>query len=57
MIFRGDHQNQLLDYEPTGKQVEWAGCARFQFDGHLISDVWVLGDLEGLKAQLESGQT
>jgi len=57
MVFRGRHKARLLNYEPTGKSVEWSGCARFIFDGDLISDIWVLGDLEGLKSQLEANKT
>jgi len=54
MIFRGIHQNEFREYQPTGKMLEWAGCARFVFDDDLISDVWVLGDLAELDAQLEA---
>jgi hypothetical protein len=42
-------------HEALGEfQLEWAGCTRFVFDDELISDVWVLGDLEELDAQLEA---
>lgn len=52
MSFSGIHRNAFLGFPPTGKRVSWTGCALFTFGGDRISDVWVLGDLEGLKQQL-----
>ncbi len=53
MVFTGIHRNEFLGYPPTGKHVSWNGCALFTFDGYLISDVWVLGDLKNLETQLK----
>lgn len=53
MLFTGIHRGDFMGYVPTRKQVSWGGCALFTFDGELITDVWVLGDLKGLEAQLQ----
>ena len=53
MTFAGVHRNNFLGYEPSGKRIEWKGYALFRFQGVLISDVWVLGDLKVLETQLE----
>lgn len=53
MTFTGIHRNEFMGYPPSGKRVSWQGCALFTFDGDLISDVWVLGDLKSLERQLE----
>ena len=37
---------------PTHKHVSWNGCALFTFDGELIKDLWVLGDLKNLEEKL-----
>jgi len=53
MCFRGLHQGELLGFAPTGKEVTWYGAALFTFRGGKIADVWVLGDVHGLRQQLE----
>lgn len=57
MLFTGIHQGEFMGFQPTGKRVEWSGCALFSFVGNLISDVWALGDLESLELQLEKNAT
>lgn len=52
MIFGGIHRGRLLGRDPTGKRLEWRGCALFTFRGRRISDLWVLGDLKALEDQL-----
>jgi predicted ester cyclase len=52
MCFSGVHVAELRGYEPTGKSVRWLGAALFRFEGELISELWVLGDLVGLDAAL-----
>jgi len=56
MTFTGIHRGELMGFEPTGKRVSWKGCALFTFEGDLISEVWVLGDLKGLETQLREKQ-
>lgn len=53
MSFSGLHRDDFMGFRPTGKRVTWKGCALFSFDGELIADVWVLGDLKGLEEQLK----
>lgn len=55
MMFSGRHTGEFLGRAPTGRDVSWAGAAFFTFDGHLIRDLWVLGDLVDLHAQLDAG--
>jgi predicted ester cyclase len=50
--FSGRHRGLLLGHAPTMKAVSWAGAAFFRFDGGLARDIWVLGDIDGLRAQL-----
>ena len=53
MTFTGIHQDEFMGFNPTQKRVSWNGCALFTFEGELISDVWVLGDLKTLEEQLK----
>ena len=53
MKFTGTHCEELLGYPATFKEVNWDGCAIFTFIQRKISDVWVLGDLYSLEAQLK----
>jgi len=48
MRFSGIHSGVFREREPTGKAVEWDGAALFRFEGNLIAELWVLGDLEAL---------
>ena len=50
--FSGIHTGEFLGYAPTGHRVEWMGAAFFSVDENRLRDIWVLGDLETLKAQL-----
>jgi steroid delta-isomerase-like uncharacterized protein len=54
MTFTGIHRDDFMGYRPTQKRVSCNGCALFTFDGELIKDAWVLGDLKNLEGQLES---
>lgn len=52
MTFSGVHHATFLGVPPSGRRVSWAGAAFFTFTGELVGDLWVLGDLHGLHAQL-----
>ncbi|MFQ5597033.1 MAG: ester cyclase [Nitrospiria bacterium] len=56
MCFSGVHRTNFMGYVPTGKKPSWTGCALFTFKGLRIVDVWVLGDLKDLEAQLEGNK-
>ena len=53
MLFTGIHRATLMGYPPTNKRVSWHGAALFTILGERISEVWVLGDLKSLEAQLD----
>ena len=53
MTFTGIHRDEFMGYPPSQKRVSWNGCALFTFDGELVKDVWVLGDLKNLEEQLK----
>ena len=53
MLFSGIHRKTFLGYEPTSLRVAWAGAALFTFKEGMISDLWVLGDLQGLHQLLQ----
>jgi steroid delta-isomerase-like uncharacterized protein len=52
MTFSGVHRGELLGVPPTGRRVRWAGAAFFTFTDDRVADLWVLGDLDGLRQQL-----
>ena len=54
VIFSGQHIGEFLGYPPTGALVEWIGSAFFTAESGLLTDVWVLGDIVSLRAQLDS---
>ena len=53
--FSGLHVGEFLGFPPTDRQVEWIGAAFFVADENKLCDIWVLGDLESLRAQLRTG--
>jgi predicted ester cyclase len=53
LLFHGIHRGVFMGFAPTSQRVAWTGSAHFTFREHLISDVWVLGDLHGLIRQLQ----
>jgi len=54
MTFRGRHCGRFFDVEPTGREVRWAGGAFFTTDGRQIIELWVLGDVDSVKQQLNA---
>ncbi|MBL0898092.1 MAG: ester cyclase [Reyranella sp.] len=57
MTFRGRHRGRFFDVEPTGKDIRWAGGAFFTTDGKQITELWVLGDVDSVKQQLNASRT
>lgn len=51
--FHGYHRRELFDVPPTGRHVWWYGMPIFTFEGELIRDLWVLGDIHGLIGRLK----
>lgn len=52
MTFRGVHRAEFLGAPATGREVSWAGAAFFTIKDGRIVDIWVLGDVDGLKRSL-----
>jgi predicted ester cyclase len=50
--FAGTHRGLLLGQPPTGRAFTYSGAAFFTAHSKLLTDAWVLGDLESLRAQL-----
>lgn len=50
--YTGHHRGSLLGYPPTGRPIAYAGAAFFTATGGRLSEAWVLGDLNALRAQL-----
>jgi predicted ester cyclase len=55
MHFSGIHRGELLGFAPCGRRVEWHGAALFDCHAGRIAELWVLGDLDALRAQLAKG--
>jgi predicted ester cyclase len=51
--YSGTHTGPLLGISATGRPFEYAGAAFFTVTSGLLASAWVLGDLAGLRAQLE----
>ena len=57
MRFSGVHVAPLRGYLPTAKPLHWLGAALFRFTDGMIVELWVLGDLVGLDARLDTNQS
>jgi steroid delta-isomerase-like uncharacterized protein len=55
MRFQGVHQGTFFGVPATGKIIEWTGLAFFTVRQGLISEIWVMGDVDAVKQQLELG--
>ena len=51
MRFVGALAAYFFGVPATGRAIEWAGAAFFSTDGIQITSLWVLGDVDALKAQ------
>lgn len=54
--FHGVHRAPLLGVPATGARVWWHGTPIFTFEGAKVRDLWVLGDVAGLRQRLESAR-
>jgi predicted ester cyclase len=54
MQFSGVQVGEFRRYAPTGKRLHWLGAALFRVRGSMIVELWVLGDLISLEAQLQN---
>ena len=53
MRFHGYHRKELFGVRPSGRHVWWIGMPIFTFEGRRIRDLYVLGDIHGLIAQMK----
>ncbi|QRG09398.1 ester cyclase [Xanthobacter dioxanivorans] len=51
--FHGIHRKPLFGHAPSGRHVWWNGAPIFTFEGGLVRDLWVLGDIYGLINRIE----
>jgi steroid delta-isomerase-like uncharacterized protein len=56
MTFRGIHQGELFGVPATHRMIEWSGAAFFTIRDGQLSELWVLGDIDAVKAQLGSAR-
>jgi predicted ester cyclase len=54
MRFSGLHVGPFLGYHPSGRRVEWQGAAFFTARDGVLDTIWVLGDLDALRGQLDA---
>ncbi len=54
MTFKGKHQAEFFGVPATGREIKWSGAAFFRTDGSRIVELWVLGDIDGVKSQLNA---
>jgi steroid delta-isomerase-like uncharacterized protein len=57
MSFRGTHRGKMFGIEATGRDIRWSGAAFFKMDGGLVTELWVLGDIEAVRRQLRPEQS
>ena len=53
MTFHGRHRGTFFGIEPSGQEIHWSGAAFFKTRDGRIIELWVLGDIEGIRQQLE----
>ena len=53
MSFHGSHRAKFFGIAPTGREIRWSGAAFFKTRGGKIAELWVLGDVEAVRRQLE----
>ncbi|TMV09120.1 ester cyclase [Ruegeria sediminis] len=52
MSFVGTHQGKFFDVDGTKQRIEWSGAAFFALQDQKIGKLWVLGDIDAIKRQL-----
>ncbi len=52
--YTGTHAGPVLGIPATNRRIDYAGAAFFRLTGEQIAEAWVLGDVAGLRRQLEA---
>lgn len=55
LCYTGHHTGPLAGLAATGRRFEYAGAAFFASRDGRITEAWALGDLDGLRRQLQPG--
>jgi predicted ester cyclase len=53
MTFHGRHRGRFFGIAPSGREIRWSGAAFFKSRDSKIIELWVLGNIEGIRRQLE----
>ena len=53
MTFHGRHCGKFFGVAPSDREIRWSGAAFFKTSEGKITELWVLGDLETIRRQLE----
>ena len=54
--YTGTHLGPLLDIPATGRAFTYTGAAFFTTSAGFITNIWVIGDLDGLRNQLHGNR-
>ncbi len=52
MSFHGTHRGRFFGVEATDREILWSGAAFFRVRDDVITELWVLGDIDAVKRQL-----
>lgn len=52
MNFSGIHTGEFYDVAGTGREISWTGAAFFVSRSQRLSALWVIGDIDAIKAQI-----
>jgi len=47
------HLGRFFGAEPSGREIRWSGAAFFKVRDGKITELWVLGDIEAIRRQLD----
>ncbi|WP_158892804.1 ester cyclase [Amycolatopsis anabasis] len=56
LAYTGHHQGELLGVPGTGRRIAYSGAAFFTARDGLLTEAWVLGDLDTLRRQVGAPQ-
>lgn len=57
VLFKGIHVGEFISYEATGKEVSWIGAAFFESSNGMLTNIWVLGDIQILRNKLDQNKS
>jgi len=53
LSFNGTHRGKFFGVDASGRDIRWSGAAFFTTKDGMITDLWVLGDVDAIRRQLE----